>query len=57
MMLSWMLRRSWAARYGDPGTEMLAVLKGAATLDGEWWTVTEENKVGFRFFKVVVELP
>ena len=23
----------------------------------EWQTVTEENKAGFRFFKVVVELP
>ena len=34
-----------------------AVLKGAATLDGEWHTLTEENKAGFRFFKVVVELP
>ena len=33
------------------------VLKGAATLDGEWQTVTEENKAGFRFFKVVVEVP
>lgn len=28
--------------------------RGAMTLDGEWQTVTEENKVGFRFFKVVV---
>ena len=34
-----------------------AVLKGAATLDGEWQTVTEGNKAGFRFFKLVVELP
>ena len=33
------------------------VVKGAATLDGEWQTVTEENKAGFRFFKVVVEVP
>ena len=33
------------------------VVKGAATLDGEWQTVTKENKAGFRFFKVVVELP
>ncbi len=39
------------------GAEIQAVLKGAATLDGEWQTVTEENKAGFRFFKVVVELP
>ena len=38
-----------------PGAQ--AVLKGAATLDGEWQTVTEENKAGFRFFKVVVEVP
>ena len=34
-----------------------AVLKGAATLDDEWQTVTEGNKAGFRFFKLVVELP
>ena len=27
------------------------------TLDGEWRTVTEENKAVFRFFKVVVEVP
>jgi hypothetical protein len=33
------------------------VLKGAAALEGTWQTVTEENKAGFRFFKVVVELP
>ena len=39
------------------GAEMPVVLKGAATLDGEWQTVTEENKAGFRFFKVVVEVP
>ena len=39
------------------GVEIQAVLKGAATLDGEWQTVTEENKAGFRFFKVVVEGP
>ena len=39
------------------GVEIQAVLKGAATLDGEWQTVTEENKAGFRFFKVVVEVP
>ena len=36
------------------GAEIQAVLKGAATLDGEWKSVTEENKAGFRFFKVVV---
>ena len=34
-----------------------AVLKGAVELGGDWQTVTEENKAGFRFFKVVVELP
>ena len=39
------------------GAEIQVVLKGAASLDGEWQTVTEENKGGFRFFKVVVELP
>ena len=33
------------------------VVKGAAALGGEWQTVTDENKAGFRFFKVVVELP
>ena len=33
------------------------VLKGAATLDGAWQTVTEQNKSSLRFFKVVVELP
>ena len=39
------------------GVEIQAVLKGAEMLDGEWQTVTEENKEGFRFFKVVVEGP
>ncbi len=39
------------------GVEIQAVLKGAEALDGEWQTVTEENKAGFRFFKVVVEVP
>ena len=43
------------AEWNVPGAQ--AVLKGAATLDGEWQTVTEENKAAFRFFKVVVELP
>ena len=43
------------AEWNVPGAQ--AVLKGAATLDGEWQMVTEENKAGFRFFKVVVELP
>ena len=33
------------------------MLKGTERLDDEWQTVTEENKAGFRFFKVVVELP
>ena len=33
------------------------VIKGAAALDGEWQTVTEQNKSSLRFFKVVVELP
>ena len=36
------------------GAEIPVVLKGAERLDGEWQTVTEENKAGFRFFKVVV---
>lgn len=31
--------------------------RGVASLDGEWQMVTEENKAGFRFFKVVVEVP
>ena len=39
------------------GAEIQTVLKGAERLDGEWQTVTEENKAGFRFFKVVVEVP
>ena len=39
------------------GEEVQAVLKGAERLDGEWQTVTEENNSGFRFFKVVVEVP
>ena len=34
-----------------------SVIKGAAALGGDWQTVTDENKAGFRFFKVVVELP
>ena len=33
------------------------VIKGAAALDGEWQTVTEQSKSSLRFFKVVVELP
>ena len=39
------------------GAEIQAVLKGAATLEDEWQAVTEENKAGFRFFKVVVVVP
>ena len=39
------------------GAEIQAVLKGAASLEGPWADVTEENKAGFRFFKVVVEVP
>ena len=39
------------------GAEIQAVLKGAATLDGEWQTITEEHKADFRVFKVVVEVP
>ena len=31
--------------------------KGAERSDGEWQTVTEVNKAGFRFFKAVGELP
>ena len=35
-----------------------AVIKGAAALDAaNWPEVTEQNKAGFRFFKVEVELP
>ena len=33
------------------------VVKGAAALGDEWLPVTEENKAGFRFFKVEVVLP
>ena len=33
------------------------VVKGAAELGGEWQAVTDANKAGLRFFKVVVELP
>ena len=33
------------------------VVKGTASLGGEWQAVTEENKAGFRFFKVEVMLP
>ena len=42
------------------GAELNAVLKGAATLDGEWKAVegaTAAEKAAMRFFKVVVELP
>ena len=33
------------------------VVKGTASLGEEWQAVTEENKAGFRFFKVEVVLP
>ena len=42
------------------GAEILAVLKGAATLDGEWQSVegaTAAEKAAMRFFKVTVEVP
>ena len=39
------------------GAEIQAVLKGAERLEGPWEEMPEENKVGFRFFKVVVEVP
>ena len=40
------------------GAEIQAVLKGTATLDGEWKAVegaTAAEKAAMRFFKVVVE--
>ena len=43
------------ARWNVQGAQ--PVVKGAAALDGEWQTVTEDNKSAFRSFKVVVELP
>ena len=43
------------SEWNVPGAR--AVIMGAATLGGEWQTVTEENKASFKFFKVVVELP
>ncbi|MBR6734028.1 MAG: chitobiase/beta-hexosaminidase C-terminal domain-containing protein [Kiritimatiellae bacterium] len=43
------------SEWNVPGAR--AVIMGAATLGGEWQTVTEENKALFRFFRVVVELP
>ena len=42
------------------GVEIQAVLKGAATLGGEWKSVegaTAAEKAAMRFFKVVVEVP
>ena len=42
------------------GAEIQAVLKGAATLDGEWHEVdkaSESDKAKYRFFKVVAEVP
>ena len=41
------------------GAEIQAVLKGVATLDGEWKSVegaTAAEKAAMRFFKVVVEV-
>ena len=41
------------------GAEILALLKGAATLDGEWKSVegaSAAEKAAMRFFKVVVEV-
>ncbi len=46
------------AQWNVPGAR--AVVKGAATLDGEWKTVEEATaaeKAAMRFFKVVVEVP
>ena len=42
-------------KWNVPGAR--PVVKGAARLGGEWQAVTEENKAGFRFFKVEVVLP
>ena len=42
---------NWNVRNARP------VVKGSTSLDGEWQTVTEENKATFRFFKICVELP
>ena len=42
------------------GAEIQTMLKGAATLDGEWKAVevaTAAEKAAMRFFKVVVEVP
>ena len=41
------------------GAEVNTVLKGAATLDGEWKSIegaTAAEKAAMRFFKVVVEV-
>ena len=43
------------ARWNVQGAQ--PAIKGAAALGDEWQTVTEQNKAGFRFFKVMVELP
>ena len=43
------------AKWNVPGAR--PVVKGAASLVGEWQAVTEENKAGFRFFTVEVVLP
>ena len=45
-------------QWNVPGA--LALVKGAATLDGEWKSVegaTAAEKAAMRFFKVVVEVP
>ena len=46
------------SQWNVPGAR--AVVKGAATLDGEWKSVegaTAAEKAAMRFFKVTVELP
>ena len=51
----------WAPKVNRwTGAEIQAVLKGAATLEGEWKPVegaSAAEKAAMRFFKVVVELP
>ena len=44
------------SKWNVPGAR--AVIKGSAALDAaDWPEVTEQNKAGFRFFKVEVEMP
>ncbi len=50
-----MMQDDAAAKWNVDGAR--PVVKGAARLGGEWQAVTEENKAGFRFFKVEVVLP